>query len=81
MLTLLQKCAPALVKIQHPKGYETEGEFAFDHIIAALDGSFNDHTGHVNLGSSARGYEIEFPPEDFEGDMLGVVLANRSAIQ
>lgn len=113
--------APALVKIQHPKGYEAEGEFALDHVVAALDGSFNDNTGHVYLGwkgeafaamvdldskniatlpavtwqgdlaastakayehgSSARGYEIEFPPEDFEGDMLGVVLANGGAIQ
>lgn len=110
----------AVVQIQHPQGYNAKGEFAFDHIVAALDGSFNNSENGANLGaigpiaklflgldSSAvttlpavtylgdlagstamafkysdapKGYEIEMPPSDLEGDILGVVLANNNAI-
>ncbi|MFN3666897.1 MAG: hypothetical protein ACK4S0_12090 [Sediminibacterium sp.] len=41
---------PAVVQIQHPHGYNSNGEFAFDHIIAAIDGSFNNSEDGANLG-------------------------------
>ncbi|HXF90737.1 MAG TPA: hypothetical protein VNJ29_02270 [Candidatus Nitrosotenuis sp.] len=41
---------PAVVQIQHPHGYNSSGEFAFDHIIAAIDGNFNNSEDGANLG-------------------------------
>ncbi|GEM_PF-2623336 len=41
---------PAVVQIQHPHGYNASGEFAFDHIIAAIDGNFNNSEDGANLG-------------------------------
>ena len=36
--------APPIVKIQHPQGYTTDGEFGLDHIIAALAAKFHEST-------------------------------------
>jgi hypothetical protein len=42
---------PAVIQIQHPQGYNSSGEFAFDHIIAAIDGNFNQiKPENIDLG-------------------------------
>lgn len=72
----------AVVQVQHPIGYNTSGEFAFDHIIGAIDGNFNQiKPENISLGSFGEIYanligldktKIEtVPAVTYIGDLAG----------
>lgn len=47
----------AVVQVQYPEGYDTDDEFAFDHIIGAIDASVNPvKSGEVTLGAPGNTY-------------------------
>jgi hypothetical protein len=65
------KYADPVTVIQHPQGYPETGEFEFDHIIAALDGSFhNSPNGYIPL--DLRDNEVR-PPSRFWSTVNSVI--------